>query len=300
MRINNNLLAMNVYTQYKKSDSQIAKAVRKLTSGYAINSAADDAAGLCISEKMRAQIRGLQVAKSNARGAASLLRTADGALSHISDILQRMRELAVQSASGTNDDKTDREALQAEFSQLREEIDDISETTAYNMRDLLDGALSALKPPADDSGMPDTDHNFSAFMSQAKSGKISGLVIQVGANAGEEKTINIDRIDVLSLGMHVSSIGTRESAAAAISRIDSALEKVSTQRGSLGAMIRSFDETAEMDISALAAAESRIRDTDIAKEMTNFTNAAVLQQISVALMAQATAIPKNVLYLLSR
>jgi flagellin len=278
----------------------MTSAVRKLTSGLAINSAADDPAGLCMSEKMRAQIRGLQVAKSNARGTASLLRTADGALSHISDILQRMRELAVQSATGTNDDKTDREALQAEFLQLREEIDDISETTAYNMRDLLDGALSALKPPEENSGMPDAVHNLSASMSQEQSGKISGLVIQIGSNTGEEKTINIDRIDVFSLGMRFSGIGTRESAADAISCIDSALEKVSSQRGSLGAMIKSFDETADMNISTLAAAESRIRDTDIAKEMTNFTNAAILQQISVALMAQANAVPKNVLYLLSQ
>ncbi len=142
MRINTNLTALNTYNSYTAANNKIADSVAKLSSGYAINSAADNAAGLAISEKMRAQIRGLDKAASNSQDAISLVQTAEGALSSAGEILQRMRELSVQSAPDTNEDSIDREALQSEFSQLQSELDEISEDTTFNNQNLLDGSLS--------------------------------------------------------------------------------------------------------------------------------------------------------------
>lgn len=143
MRINTNLTAMNTYTQYTKNQSKISSAVAKLSSGYAINSAADNAAGLAISEKMRAQIRGLDKASSNAQDAISLVQSAEGALDSSTEILQRMRELAVQSSSDTNNDSIDRTALQDEFKQLQSELNNISSNTTFNKKNLLDGSLAS-------------------------------------------------------------------------------------------------------------------------------------------------------------
>jgi len=142
MRINTNLIAQNTYIQYTSNNNKIAKAVEKLSSGLAINSAADNAAGLSISEKMRAQIRGLEQASANAQDGISLVQTAEGALSSSTEILQRMREIAVQAASDTNDNEIDREALQDEFTQLQAELDEISKTTTFNKKNLLDGSLA--------------------------------------------------------------------------------------------------------------------------------------------------------------
>ncbi|MBE6913444.1 MAG: hypothetical protein E7472_00715 [Ruminococcaceae bacterium] len=142
MRINTNLTAMNTFTQYTKNNNKIANSVAKLSSGFAINSAADNAAGLAISEKMRAQIRGLSQASTNAQDAISLTQTAEGSLGASTEILQRMRELAVQSANDTNENAIDREALQDEFSQLQEELNNIAKTTTFNKKNLLDGSLS--------------------------------------------------------------------------------------------------------------------------------------------------------------
>jgi flagellin len=144
MRINTNLTAMNTYTQYTKNNSKISSAVAKLSSGYSINSAADNAAGLAISEKMRAQIRGLNQASTNSQDAISLTQTAEGALSSSTEILQRMREISVQSSNDTNNTKVDREALQDEFSQLQNELNDIASTTSFNKKNLLDGSLADL------------------------------------------------------------------------------------------------------------------------------------------------------------
>lgn len=143
MRINTNLIAMNTFNQYTKNNNNIASSVEKLSSGYAINSAADNAAGLAISEKMRAQIRGLDQASSNAQDAISLTQTAEGALSSSTEILQRMREISVQSSNDTNENDIDRSALQDEFSQLQSELNDISSTTTFNKKNLLDGSLAS-------------------------------------------------------------------------------------------------------------------------------------------------------------
>lgn len=143
MRINTNLIAQNTFTQYTKNNNSIAKSVEKLSSGYAINSAADNAAGLAISEKMRAQIRGLDQASSNAQDAISLAQTAEGAMDSATEILQRMREISVQSSSDTNNDDIDRDALQDEFSQLQGELNEISANTSFNKKNLLDGSIAA-------------------------------------------------------------------------------------------------------------------------------------------------------------
>jgi flagellin len=145
MRINTNLTAMNTFTQYTANNNKIGSAVAKLSSGYAINTAADNAAGLAISEKMRAQIRGLNKASTNAQDAISLVQTAEGSLEESTQILQRMRELAVQSASDTNEDEIDRTALQDEFAQLQQELNDIARNTSFNKKNLLDGSLAATK-----------------------------------------------------------------------------------------------------------------------------------------------------------
>jgi flagellin len=141
MRINNNIMAMNTHRQYAVNNDNMAKATEKLSSGLRINRAGDDAAGLAISEKMRAQIRGLNMASKNSQDAISLVQTAEGALTETHSILQRMNELATQSASDTNQDDVDRDALQAEFTALRSEIDDIAEKTSFNGKKLLDGTF---------------------------------------------------------------------------------------------------------------------------------------------------------------
>ncbi|NLB28869.1 MAG: hypothetical protein GX823_01365, partial [Clostridiales bacterium] len=148
MRINNNVTAMNAHRMYTKNNDSVTKSVAKLSSGYRINSAADDAAGLAISEKMRAQIRGLTMASKNSQDAVSLVQTAEGALQETHNILQRMRELAVQSGSDTNETSIDRKALNAEFQQLKAEIDDIARTTRFNDQNLIDGTFSAYKSSA--------------------------------------------------------------------------------------------------------------------------------------------------------
>jgi flagellin len=523
MRINTNLTAMNTYGQYTKNNNKIASAVAKLSSGYAINAAADNAAGLAISEKMRAQIRGLQKASANAQDAISLIQTAEGALEESTQILQRMRELAVQSASDSNE-TIDRKALQDEFAQLQKELNDIAKNTTFNKKNLLDGSLATSKQSVGSgttlsgSSMSVTAGNASAgiykfnvsvvttqnavtasaadkltfntssinttyfnasaatfsalsnatssllngnytlsvgeidkeantftlvatgdngqvftsaaidmnadFSSDAtvtinfgtdaftiemdlqsayannydvsgsgteigdqtlenianaftgtaftvsggkdakeavtelqasltgasnvtlKAGDDSvtfdngitvkfekltssdvdtkatnyqaifgssestihitstanaGLTFQVGANEGDELTINIDRMDSEFLGINGATVIDRESAAAAVTVVDKAINQVSSQRAYLGAIQNRLDhKIANLETSTenLTSAESQIRDVDMAKEMTNFTNANILQQAATAMLAQANSLPQNVLSLI--
>ena len=174
MRINTNLTAMNTFNQVTKNQNKISGAVAKLSSGSAINSAADNAAGLAISEKMRAQIRGLDKASSNAQDAISLVQTAEGALSQSTSILQRMRELAVQSASDTNQNEIDRAALQDEFTQLQKELNDISKNTTFNKKNLLDGSLSATKSSISITNLANTSTAIS--LGNAKAGSYNFTV----------------------------------------------------------------------------------------------------------------------------
>ncbi|MCL2153100.1 MAG: flagellin [Oscillospiraceae bacterium] len=269
MRINNNITAINSHRQYTINNTNIAKNVEKLSSGYRVNRAADDAAGLAISEKMRAQIRGLNMASKNSQDAISLVQVAEGGMQTIQDILQRMRELSVQAASDTNV-TLDRSALDLELQQLIEEIDQIAKTSEFNEMKLLDG-------------------NF------------KNKVIQAGANVGQTMSISISAMSAVGLKVNSLKITTRPLATAALAQITLSLNSVSMQRATLGAYqnrleykIKNLDNAAEN----LSAAESRIRDVDMAKMMTEFTKNNILFQASTAMLAQANALPQGVLQLL--
>ncbi|MCL2046639.1 MAG: flagellin [Oscillospiraceae bacterium] len=304
MRINNNITALNSHRQYGINNKNISKNMEKLSSGFRVNRAADDAAGLAISEKMRSQIRGLNMASKNSQDAVSLVQTAEGGMQTIQDILQRMRELAVQSASDTNQNTVDRQALQLEVNQLVEEIDQIASTTEFNKMKLLNGTGSGTP------GVPG-----SVF------GTTAGGIIQAGANYTQTMSIVIGDMSADGLGVsllintsNVSlptpapdatttglGIANQPSAAEAISTIDVALNKVSMARAKLGAYqnrleykIQNLDNQAEN----VSAAESRIRDADMAKMMTEFTKNNILFQASTAMLAQANALPQGVLQLL--
>jgi flagellin len=200
MRINTNLTAMNTYAQYTKNQSKISSAVAKLSSGYAINTAADNAAGLAISEKMRAQIRGLDKASSNAQDAISLVQTAEGALSSSTEILQRMREIAVQSSSDTNNDSIDRTALQDEFSQLQGELDSISSNTTFNKKNLLDGSWASTSKSVSTATLGNTsmavtlgnaaagDYEFNVSVKQESAGVVGAKPTDYSATLGSTAT----------------------------------------------------------------------------------------------------------------
>ena len=306
MRIQNNVTAMNSHRMYTINANKMSKNVEKLSSGYRINRAGDDAAGLAISEKMRAQIRGLTMASKNSLDAISLIQTAEGALQSTHDVLQRMREIAVQSASDTNQTEVDREALQLEFKALMDEIDDTAGKTSFNNQKLIDGSFAGaagLGP----AGTIDGGTRKEAF------------TVQVGANRGDELTITIARMDSQSIGKYsgdfntngvpatlvsalsTSNISTQQSASMAIEIVDGSINMVSMQRAALGALQNRLEfKIQNLDTSTenLQAAESRIRDTDMAKEMTSFTKNNILFQAATAMLAQANALPQGVLQLL--
>lgn len=269
MIINHNLNAMNAHRNMGISVSSQAKSIEKLSSGYRINRAGDDAAGLSISEKMRAQIRGLEQASRNAQDGISLIQTAEGALTEVHNMLQRMRELAVQSANDTNV-AVDRSALQNEVNELLKEINRIATTTTFNEQKLLTGSFQ-------------------------------NKLFHIGPDKDVTLSISISAMTVGAFGITSAKINTQTAANAAISSFDKAIKAVSTLRSKLGAnqnrleyTARSLDNTAENT----QAAESRIRDVDMAKEMMNFTKFNILSQASQAMLAQANQLPQNVLTLL--
>lgn len=238
MRINNNLMAMNAYRQLGITNNAAAKAMEKLSSGYRINRAGDDAAGLAISEKMRGQIRGLNMASKNAQDGISLIQTAEGALQETHAILQRMRELAVQAANDTNIG-VDRSEIQKEINELIDEIDRIASDTEFNQQNLLDGSFE-------------------------------NKVFHIGANAGQSITLSINSMKSEDLGVEglKDSITTSADASAAITTIQNAIELVSAERSKLGAYQNRLEHTIKnLDTSSenLQAAESRIRDVDYAE-----------------------------------
>jgi len=269
MRVNNNLMAMNAHRQLKiNSDSQ-EKSIEKLSSGYRINRAGDDAAGLSISEKMRAQIKGLQQASRNAQDGISMIQTAEGALNETHSILQRMRELAVQASNRTNV-TADNSAIQKEVSQLTSEIDRIAKNTEFNTKALLISGIS--------------------------------VQLQVGANSGQTIDIAFAKMSANSLGVDSSTINVSASGSqAAIAAINTAITSVSTERANMGSVQNRLEHTIKnLDVSAenLQAAESRIRDVDMAAEMMTFTKNNILNQASTAMLAQANQAPQGVLQLL--
>lgn len=270
MIINNNIMAINAHRSLGVNVGAGSKTMEKLSSGLRVNRAGDDAAGLSISEKMRAQIRGLNQASRNAQDGISLIQTAEGALDEAHSILQRMRELAVQASNDTNEDSPDRTALQDEITQLIAELDRIGKDIEFNNMKLLDGSFS-------------------------------GKIIHIGANQGQNITVDIASMTASGLGVNNVSVASQANADAAISTINSGINRLSAQRSKLGAIqnrlehtIRNLDNSAEN----LQAAESRIRDADMAKEMMNFTRSNILQQASIAMLAQANMAPQSVLQLL--
>ncbi|MDT9026461.1 flagellin N-terminal helical domain-containing protein [Rossellomorea yichunensis] len=385
MRINHNIAALNTYRQLNSAGNSQSKSMEKLSSGLRINRAGDDAAGLAISEKMRGQIRGLDQASKNSQDGISMIQTAEGALNETHDILQRMRELAVQSSNDTNTD-SDRKELQKEVNQLTQEIDRIANTTEFNTQKLLDGSKVGLKDKvdgsvtlqnnsnatitavasdsdalaksgtititrtteaasddtafsisnpnglgtialaADLSSISSTDFGAATIdltgLANMKSGESITLSIgkmeaaetdvseafsfQIGANSGQNMLVGINSMKADDLGVTDGSgngidITSAEKATAAITSINTAIEKVSGERSKLGASQNRLEHTINnLNTSSenLTAAESRVRDVDMAKEMMNQTKNSILSQAAQAMLAQSNQMPQGVLQLL--
>jgi|SRR5690625_342415 len=270
MIINHNISALNTHRQLSANNNAVQSSLEKLSSGLRINRAGDDAAGLAISEKMRGQIRGLDMATKNAQDGISLIQTAEGALNETHEILQRMRELAVQAANDTNDDGVDRAAIKTEIDDLIAELDRIATDTKFNGKTLFDGDAS--------------------------------FVIHVGADAGQSIDLEITQ-DMSSEGLGVNEVDftSQTGADAAITTIQTAIDDVSTARSELGAKQNRLEHTINNLSNAsenLTAAEARIRDVDMAKEMMEFTKNNILTQAAQAMLAQANQTPQGVLQLL--
>lgn len=271
MRINTNVSALNAWRNLSITDTLLGKSMEKLSSGYRIVRAADDAAGLAISEKMRAQIVGLRGAVRNAQDAISLVQTAEGALEETHSILRRMRELAVEASSDTLTDE-DRAQLQEEFNQLQTEITRIANTTEFNTKPLLNGSLTT-------------------------------AMVLIGPNTGTDHQISfsIGGMAASDLAVDSITIDTVSNALLAIDSIDAAIDQVSTQRAQLGALQNRLEHTINnLNVAAenLSAAESRIRDVDMALEMASFTRHQILIQAGTAMLAQANLRPQSILKLL--
>ena len=365
MRINQNTMAINAYRNLSTNNMSLGKSLEKLSSGFRINRAADDASGLVISQGLRAQIGGLKQATRNAQDGISVVQTAEGALGEVHNILGRMRDLAVQSANTGSSDADARAAAQAEIAQLSAEVERISEQTAFGGQNLLDGSYgiqptettsTELALTGDNSGATisidggtaiglgfDTadktaDEVATAVAAAVNSAGVEGLSaeadganvvytnttgaaiaivgsatvdptvaagtgtaksFQIGANAGEIVDVSIAATDTAGLGIDSLDVGT--DAQAAIDAIDGAIASVSAQRGQLGAVQNRFESminNLQVTTENLVASESRIRDTDMATEMTNFTKSQILQQASTAMLAQANQVPQSILSLL--
>jgi len=300
--INTNLPSLNAQRNLSTTNGQLAQAIQRLSSGLRVNSAKDDAAGLAIAERMNAQVRGMNVAQRNANDGISMAQTAESALGKIGDMLQRMRELAVQSANATNSN-SDRLALQNEFSQLQAEISRTSSTTMFNGQSILTSTTS--------------------------------FDFQIGANATTNDQVSISGVNIIGAatvtgsndgalaatigtGVNLSSVGTRTTvtsaadyeaysagagtgALGAIEMIDFALAQVNNARSNFGAAQNRFESVIsnlQVASESQAAARSRIMDADFAAETAALTRAQVLQQAGNAMLAQANQLPQNVLQLL--
>ncbi|MBC5637938.1 MULTISPECIES: flagellin Hag [Ornithinibacillus] len=277
MIINHNISALNAHRQLGVNTGATQNSLEKLSSGLRINRAGDDAAGLAISEKMRGQIRGLEMASKNAQDGISLIQTAEGALTETHSILQRMRELTVQAGNLGTQESDDLSAIQDEITALIEEIDGIAERTQFNGKGLLDGSFAAGE---------------------------SELVFQIGANQNQNLVVNINDMGAEALevkDIDVSSFTESSHFDAAVGKIDAAIKSVSEQRSGLGAVQNRLEHTIN-NLGAsqenLTAAESRIRDVDMAKEMMEFTKNNILTQAAQSMLAQANQQPQGVLQLL--
>lgn len=378
MRINHNIAALNTYRQLSSASGAQSKSMEKLSSGQRINRAGDDAAGLAISEKMRGQIRGLDMGSKNAQDGISLIQTAEGALNETHAILQRMRELAVQSSNDTNTD-ADRTELQKEVDQLVEEIDRIANTTEFNTKKLLNGDLKGVSADRAQSATFNertsttvfsavtavtTVANNKSYNVEISASNASGttftvswkdstgttgskqiaaaggavtitgsavvtvgaltkssvgeeatlttraavkdttdnsLTYQIGANSSQVMKVDIGDMRASALNVSGIKVDSSQAAEASISAVNKAIEDVSAQRSKLGAFQNRLEHTINNLGTAsenLTAAESRIRDVDMAKEMMNQTKNSILSQAAQAMLAQANQQPQGVLQLL--
>ncbi len=276
MRININTSAANASRSLGVTTSNLSRNVEKLSTGFRINRAGDDASGLVISNRLRAQVSGLRQAIRNAQDGVSVLQTAEGALVEVNTMLQRMRDLAVQASSTATYDTAARTAAQAEITALRTEITRVGDTTKFGSIGLLDGTASA-----------------SALTFQVGSGTASGEAIGVTLMTISASALTLTNIDLAS--------ATYASITGSITILDTAISAVSNTRASIGALQNRFESlVSNLSVTTenLAASESRIRDTDMAAEMVEFTKNQVLQQAGTAMLAQANQIPQSILSLL--
>ena len=285
MIINHNMSALYSNRTLGVTNSATTKNMEKLSSGMKINRAGDDASGLAVSEKMRSQIRGLNQASTNAQNGISFIQTTEGFLQSTTDIVQRIRELAVQSANGIYTDE-DRMQIQVEVSQLIAEVDRIASQAQFNGMNMLTGRFA--KPTGENT-------------------VTASMWLHIGANMDQRTQVFIGTMTAKALNLRnvgdeqIMSLGTPDDANRAIGTLDEALKKLNKQRADLGAYQNRLEHTVNgLNIGAenLQAAESRIRDTDMAKEMVEFTKNQVLTQAGTAMLAQANSQSQNVLSLL--
>ncbi len=280
MRIQHNIPAMNSYRNYTNNTSALSKNLEKLSSGYKVNRAGDDAAGLAISEKMRAQITGLDAAQKNAKDGVSLVQTAEGALTEVHDMLNRMVYLATQSANGTYDDTIDRAALNEEVTQLNAEIDRIAETANFNGTKLLDGTFSGTFQIGDTN---EANNQLTVTISKMDSATI-GSSIDISDLSGAQNAITALKGDLATGGTNKGAINLVSEARAKLGAVQNRLEHTINN---LGVMEENIQD-----------AESTIRDTDVAEEMMDYTKNNILIQSAQAMLAQANMMPQGVLQLL--
>jgi len=271
--------ALYANRQVKFNELDLNKDIEKLSTGMRINRGGDDASGLAVSEKLRSQIRGLNQAGRNIESAVSFIQTTEGYLAETQDIMHRVRELAVQSANGIYTDE-DRAQIQVEVSQLVDEVNRIASHAQFNGLNMLTGR----------------------FANPSKGGVTGGeMFFQVGANMDQRKQVYIGTMTANALGLRGISISTPDKANAVIGNVDNALKQVSKQRADLGAYQNRFEMAAKgVAVAAenMQAAESLIRDTDIAAQMVSYTKNQILMQSSTAMLAQANLKPRSVLQLL--
>ncbi len=287
LRINYNFESISAQRNLSQTQSSFFKAIEQLSSGMRINKAADDAAGLAVSEKLKNQVRGLNQAQRNAQDAISLMQVAEGALNETHNLLARMRELSIQSANDTLTDP-DRKHLQAEMDQLLAEVDRIASSSQFNGKSLLVGTSASQ----------------------------TSLVFHIGANTGDEVSVSLSALDARAVGLSVSALGSsgyattagqlsslsfQTSANAAIGTLDTAIESVSKSRALLGAVQNRMNSAvASLGVSAenTGAANSRIRDADVAQSVSEMVRTQILQQSTMAVLAQANQAPQMALQLL--
>lgn len=273
MSLQTNVSALRAQNSLGKTQQTMTKSLQRLSSGFRINNAQDDAAGLAISENLRADIRSLHQAIRNGNDGLSVINVAEGAMNEVGNILVRMRELSVQSASDTLG-STERGYIDQEFTQLRSEIDRIVSSTEFNGQKLIDGTISS-----------------------------AGLDFQIGTENDSASRLNVklNDVDAQALSLTAVSLDTKSNAQSAMSSIDSAISSLSTQRAKLGAYANRINSTVSnlnVSVENLTAANSRIRDVDVASETASFARSQVLVQAGVSMLAQANAAPQVAMRLL--